>query len=114
MLLLLLKPSLYYVRASVLYYRFPYDLPIWSKIRNPWYYIFYFLGANPDIFVRGGFFTIYLLCIASDLEEFQVLRFILGMKGMQFVSGMIKSAILCYEFWACSVGSTDPLGCQVR
>jgi hypothetical protein len=41
------------------------------------------------------------------------MRFILGMKGMQFVSGVIKSAILCYEFWECSVGSTEPLGCQV-
>ena len=50
----------------------PYDRTIWSKVRDPWFYVFTFVSASPVVWVRGGFFTIYLLCIASDREEFQV------------------------------------------
>ena len=68
----ILLPHIRAFRAFILYYRLPYDLPIWSKIRDPWYYIMLFIGANPNVVIRGGFFTIYLACIAAELEEFQV------------------------------------------
>ena len=65
-----------------------------------------------QVWVRGGFFTIYLACIISELEEFQVMRFILGLKGTQFISGLFKFVKLAFAFWGCSVTSTDPAGCS--
>ena len=109
----LLLPHIRAVRAFILYWRLPYDLTIWSKIRDPWFYVMTYIGASPDVMVRGGFFTIYLACIATELEEFQVMRFILGLKGSQFISGIIKTVILCFKFWNCSVITTELNGCEI-
>ena len=39
------------------------------------------------------------------------MRFILGMKGSQFISGIIKMGLLLYKFWKCTVPSTAPDAC---
>lgn len=62
--------------------------------------------------MRGGFFTIYLLCIASEREEFQLMKFILSLKGTQFLSGVLKLAFLCLSFWQCTVTILDRNGCR--
>jgi len=101
-------------RAFFLYYRLPYDLTIWSKLYDPWYYILTYIAASPNVLIRGGFFTIYLGCVLSaGIEEFIVMRFILGLKGSQFISGIIKTIVLCFKFWRCTVTSGDPMGCEV-
>ena len=43
----------------------------------------------------------------------QVMRFILGLKGSQFISGLLKFVKLAFAFWGCSVTSQDPRGCSI-
>jgi len=70
------------------------------------------VAANPDIVIRGSFFTFFLVCILREREEFQVMKFILGLKGTQFISGVIK-AILGYQaFWSCLALQSDATACQ--
>ena len=106
------KPWLIELRSFILYYRIPYDVTIWTRIRDPWYYVMMYISASPDVFTRGGFFTIYLACIISELEEYQVMRFILGLKGTQFLSGIFKFIKLSVDFWKCTVTSTIEDGCM--
>jgi hypothetical protein len=54
------------------------------------YYVVALIAASPNVAVRGLFFTLYLLCVIVDREEYIVMRFILGLKGTQFISGIIK------------------------
>ena len=103
-----------FIRLSnfVLYFRMPYDRTIWTKLYDPWFYVGTYVAANPDILIRGSFFTFFLISILRDREEFQVMKFILGLKGTQFISGVIK-AILGFEgFWQCLTLELDPLACQ--
>ena len=107
------RPWLLEVRAFILYYRLPYDLTIWSKLLDPWYYVVTLIAASTNTLVRGGFFTVYLVCvITAGFEEYVVMRFILGLKGTQFISGIIKTTILCFKFWKCAVTSLEPGGCE--
>jgi len=66
------------------------------------------------VLVRGAFFTIYLGCVCVELEEFQVTRFILALKGFQFISGCIALASTCYAFWVCTALSDDGAGCTIH
>ena len=68
------KPWLRAIRAFILYYRMPYDRTIWSKLRDPVYIVMMYVAASPYVAVRGTFFTVYLACIISEMEEFQVPR----------------------------------------
>ena len=141
---MILEPLAADFRAFFLYNRMPYDRAIWSKLRDPWTAIFMYIAASPTVWVRGGFFTIYLLCILPEREEFQVRRcvellvvkgpspvrylrlsprdimteqvtkFILGLKGTQFLSGIFKLVTLCLSFWQCSVTILDGDGCRMQ
>ena len=75
------------VRAFLLYNKMPFDRSIWTKIRTPWYFILMGLASSTNMYIRGGFFTFYLFCLSIDMEEFQMMFFILGLKGTQFISG---------------------------
>ena len=66
------------------------------------------------VWVRGSFFTVYLIALAADCEEFQVTRFILGLKGSQFISGIFKLLTVCIEFWSCSVTVPEINGCAAN
>ena len=117
-----LLPTTYYLLPTAYYYLLPttyhslrrYDRTIWSKLRDPWTLIFLYIAASPSVWVRGGFFTLYLLCILPEREEFQVTKFILGLKGTQFLSGMLKLVTLCLSFWQCSVTIIDENGCRME
>ena len=50
----------------------PYDRAIWAKLRDPWFFVGTYIAANPDILIRGSFFTFFLISILRDREEFQV------------------------------------------
>ena len=41
-----------------------------------------YIAASPNIFIRGAFFTFFLVSIIKDREEFQLMKFILGLKGV--------------------------------
>lgn len=96
---LVLKPLLIKFRSFVLYHRMPYDRTFWSKLKDPWTMTMMYIASSPTILIRGSFFTIYLLCIVVDREEYQLMRFILGLKGTQFLSGILKLVSVCFDFW---------------
>ena len=52
-------------RAFFLYNRMPYDRSMFSKFRDPWTLLLTYLAASTNVWVRGSFFTIYLLCIGA-------------------------------------------------
>ena len=52
----------------------PYDKSIFYKLCDPVYYFILMITASPNVFVRGLFFTIYLLLICHDREEYQTMR----------------------------------------
>ena len=63
---LVLEPPVMAFRAFFLYNRMPYDRTIFSKLRDPWTLLLTYIAASPTVWVRGSFFTIYLICIASE------------------------------------------------
>ena len=112
----LVSPYLWRLRAFLLYHRMPYDRSIYTKLRDPWWVLVMCTAASPDIVVRGIFFTVFLACVATDREEFQIMRFILGLKGTQFISAIIKLFPLSFSFWSCAAlpGSLDANWCQLE
>lgn len=130
MVLLMMKPIFMSLRAFLLYQRQPYDRTTWSKLRDPWYFILMCLASSPVIWVRGLFMSILLACIAIELEEYQLQvgpksiarlsteparvstadierpcllpqRYILTLKGTQFISGLINLTLLIFDMWSC-------------
>lgn len=108
-----LKPLLIRFRAFFLYQRIPYDRSVWSQMRDPWYYVMFLLSASPVLTVRCAFYTVYLICIAIECEEFQVLKFMLSLKGTQFISGLFKLCHIGAAFWYCLVDVRHQDGCHV-
>ncbi len=68
------KPLAMQFRSLFLYGRIPYDKSIFYKLYDPVYYFILMITASPNVFVRGLFFTIYLLLICHDREEYQTMR----------------------------------------
>ena len=95
------------VRNFFLYMRLPYDRNVLAKFRDWRYLLFYYFAVSPNQLLRGGFFTVYLACILVDREEYQLMRFIISLKGTQVFSGLIKAISLCHEFWMCTVVVVD-------
>ena len=40
------------------------------------------------------------------MEEYQVTRFVLALKGFQFISGCISLLSMVYTFWGCTYAAT--------
>ena len=64
-----LRPLLRKGRAWMLYHRVPYDLGPFDKMRNWKAMLLTFIASSTNQFVRGAFFTLYLLGISVELEE---------------------------------------------
>ncbi len=105
------SPYLWKLRAYFLYLRNPNDRSIYAKLRDPIVVIMMVVAASPDVYTRGAFFTVLLVCVLHDMEEFQLMKYILGLKGTQFLSGVFKLVQLCIGFWKCSVLSTREYTC---
>ena len=58
------SPTLLWMRAFLLYRRQPFDRTVWVKLRDPATIILMLVAASTDVYIRGGFFTIFLLLAA--------------------------------------------------
>lgn len=58
----------------VAYYRLPYDRTFFSKMKEPWTIVLMAVAASPEIIVRGLFFSLFLLIIIQDKNEYQLFR----------------------------------------
>ena len=99
----LVRPLLMSARAFLLYHRVPYDKTLFAKLRTWQYFVIVMIASSTHNLVRGAFFTLYLLAIARELEENQLVRFIMALKGFQFVSGLVGLVEVCFTFWQCTV-----------
>ena len=102
----IVRPHVMWLRAFVLYRRQPFDRTTWVKLRDPATIFLMLIAASTDVRVRGTFFTLFLLGLLRDKEEFQMMQFILSLKGTQFLSGCIKLATFCLGLWSCTVQQT--------
>ena len=102
------RPLVLQARGFFLYYRVPYDRSFFSKIRDPVTIVFMLVAAFPNVYVRGIYFSLYLLALVYDCEEAQMMRFIIGLKGTQFISGALALVLMCQKFWTCAVIPSAP------
>lgn len=91
----------FFLREKYLYANDPYDQSIWKKFRNPWWWFFTLVAAFPFFGVQPCFFLFVFLCIDKD-DEFQLVKFILGFKKMQFITqGAINGTIGYLQYFSC-------------
>ena len=74
-------PVIMRARAWLLYHRLPYDMPIFAKYRNPKCVLLTLIASSTNDLVRGLFFSLYLAAISVELDEYQLIYFILVLKG---------------------------------
>lgn len=87
--------------AFLRYHLFPYDHSIWGQMRDPWFWFFRIIALVPIYGVSPGFFVFVFLVIDKS-DEYQLIAFILGFKGTQFLSqGVIKSLTGFVQFMMC-------------
>ena len=72
-------------RAAVLYALYPYDKSVWAKLRSPLFLLLTLLKCVP---VAGASQIAFaaLLCVIDRTDEAQLVQFVLGFKGFQFVT----------------------------
>ena len=109
----MVKPLLMKVRAFILYYRVPYDMSVFDKYRSYKAVTLTLIASSTNILLRGLFFTAYLLAISRELDEYQLIYFIMVLKGSQFISGLFSLIIMCIEFWQCTAGSNEWEGATI-
>jgi len=91
-------------RGFLLYHYAPYDATIFAKLSAmPVSVALMTLSLWPGWYTRGVYFTTILAFLLPDLEEFQLMRFILALKGTQCISGMVKSVMVMTQLWSCVV-----------
>jgi hypothetical protein len=98
-------------RNWLLYYHMPFDQSFFGKISMWQSVMLLIIAAYPGWYARATFFTIILLCLCRELEEFQIIRFILGLKGTGCVSGLINAVKIAMGLWHCTV--LEPMTCHI-
>ena len=92
--------AMIYFRTWLLYHHMPADMTIFGKL-SMWQSVgLVLIGAWPSWYLRASFFTLIFVCILPDSEEFQLVRFILSLKGSAFISGVINAIKCAVQLWA--------------
>ena len=120
----------------------PFDRTIWSKLRTPGCIVLMVIKLIPNYYIRATYYSAVFFCILPELEEYVfmqvplplspravptllepprhdqnlfncLLQFILGFKGTQIVSGIIKAFMTMIKLWQCTVLSASP-NCDVK
>ena len=99
-------------RSWLLYYHMPYDQTAFGKFHMWQSVLLLVIAAYPGWYVRAIFFTVFLGCLMRDMEEFQFVRFILGLKGSGFISGVIAAVKVSMDLWQCTV--LKPMTCHLN
>ncbi|CAD7948220.1 unnamed protein product [Amoebophrya sp. A120] len=96
-------------RAFVLFHYLPYDKSMFGKFRDPVFVLFFLLTLLPVFAVRGFFFAVVLFFVCCGTprgqrrpDEYILVQYILGFKGMQFVTGGVLMALYgSMEYYSC-------------
>lgn len=90
------------VKASFLYHTFPYDRSLWWQIRTPMWWFWLVVSIFPLYGVQAAYFIFLFLMICSSWDEFQLVRFILQFKGLQFITlGIINCMVGAASYYNC-------------
>ena len=93
--------SLYSFRAWFLRNECPYDMTVWGKLRNPWWWILLGCKLWYGLGVQAALFFLRLLLV-DKTDEWQMFHFILAFKGVQFLSGVIAIFTGVFAFIQCA------------
>jgi len=76
-----------------LYTMYPFNKTIWRKVRFVWWWLFFLIKIFPA-FGISQMFVILLALIRDRRDEYQLVSFILEVKGTQFITQGILNAII--------------------
>lgn len=85
-------------RAFWRYHLMPYDKGFWAKIRDPVFVLFLLFSLIPVYGVSQLVF-LFMFLIMDKSDEFQLINFILGFKGTQFISMGVLRCITGYAMF---------------
>eukprot|EP00931_Biecheleriopsis_adriatica_P102421 TRINITY_DN77399_c0_g1_i1.p1 TRINITY_DN77399_c0_g1~~TRINITY_DN77399_c0_g1_i1.p1 ORF type:complete len:473 (+),score=70.74 TRINITY_DN77399_c0_g1_i1:203-1420(+) len=91
-------------RAKVLYALRPFDISIFGQIKDPFYLFLTVTSLIPILGIRVMLFFVFLVCIlmGRPADEYQLTEYILGFKGMQFISSGVCLAIqAAVQYYMC-------------
>lgn len=92
------------IRASVLYHYLPYDRSIFGQLKDPMFWALTVISLVPMYGIRVTFFAFVLVLLISEPppDEYQLVNYILGFKGSQFIAnGMIQSLVAAIRYYMC-------------
>eukprot|EP00927_Polykrikos_kofoidii_P016836 TRINITY_DN17637_c0_g2_i1.p1 TRINITY_DN17637_c0_g2~~TRINITY_DN17637_c0_g2_i1.p1 ORF type:complete len:648 (-),score=95.69 TRINITY_DN17637_c0_g2_i1:115-2058(-) len=93
--------------AFLRYHLFPNDKSFWGTLRDPWWLLYNALSILPHAAVVPATFVFQFLVIDKS-DEFQLVDFILRLKGLQFFSqGIMRCAIGYYLYFMCVTAPGD-------
>mmetsp|Transcript_73292 Transcript_73292/g.184656 ORF Transcript_73292/g.184656 Transcript_73292/m.184656 type:complete len:471 (-) Transcript_73292:80-1492(-) len=91
-------------RARILYTWLPYDRSIFGQLKWPSWWILTIISLIPLYGIRVAFFSLMLLLIVAGnpADEYQLVTYIIGFKGSQFISsGVIQAIIAAIKYYLC-------------
>lgn len=91
-------------RGVVLYHWRPFDRSIFGQLRDPVWLLLTVISLITFYGIRVGFFGFILLLIVTGCpaDEYQLVAYILGFKGTQFISsGVIQAMVAGVKFYLC-------------
>ncbi|OLQ05298.1 hypothetical protein AK812_SmicGene11550 [Symbiodinium microadriaticum] len=104
------KPAYCCLIAFLRYHLYPYDRGLWGVSTDPIWVLTVLLTVIPMFSVAGYIFPFIFLLI-DKTDEFQLLFFIVQVKGIQFLSqGILGVYVSFFEFIACSLA--DEVACR--
>lgn len=89
------------------YHLFPYDKGFWGQWRDPVYILLRLISMIP-VYGVSPFFFLFEFIIIDKSDEFQLISFIVGFKGTQFISaGIIRAITGLVLFYVCLTAQAD-------
>ena len=100
-----------YLRSSILYTLYPYDRSLWSRLRDPWYFLFKLFTIFPLYYVSIS--TWFILWLMKDKrDEYTLVKFIVDLKSSLFVSAVLSSILGNIMFLRCTTIDPTTLPCH--
>lgn len=91
-------------RARLLYILIPFDRSIFGQLRDPLFLVLTCISLVPIWGIRVIFFFLVLVCIVAGCppDEYQLVAYIIGFKGSQFISsGMLQACAAAVRYYLC-------------
>jgi len=95
--------SPFWFRASILYCWSPFDRSSWRSLRSPLSWLMSAASLLPFFGLRIWLFLLLWLFILRGCppDEYQLVRFFLGVKTTQFIGGLAMSVVAATMYYSC-------------